>query len=278
MASFDMDQAEGLRRMLERPKPRLFTFLSVLSDLDKQAMLFNIGASLHAAGRQAILVDAAAAACYTRLARSRTATLLDVARRERTLDDVIEPLKQGFGLALLARHCEPDVLQQAVAANAARIADAFDSLAARADIVLLDGALDANDAFPIAAMDDGEIVIQVSTNSTSIKSAYVLLKRLSDKLGRRRFSLLVTGGAEKEAQMVYDNIAQAASRYLATQLDFLGAIPADEHLARAAGQGRTVIDAFPLARASLAFNRIAGQFLVPAGTYGMPSGGIHLGV
>lgn len=278
MASFDMDQAEGLRRMLERPKPRLFTFLSVLSDLDKQAMLFNIGASLHAAGRQAILVDAAAAACYTRLARSRTATLLDVARRERTLDDVIEPLKQGFGLALLARHCEPDVLQQAVAANAARIADAFDSLAARADIVLLDGALDANDAFPIAAMDDGEIVIQVSTNSTSIKSAYVLLKRLSDKLGRRRFSLLVTGGAEKEAQMVYDNIAQAASRYLATQLDFLGAIPADEHLARAAGQGRTVIDAFPLARASLAFNRIAGQFLVPAGTYGMPSGDIHLGV
>lgn len=278
MASFDMDQAEGLRRMLERPKPRLFTFLSVLSDLDKQAMLFNIGASLHAAGRQAILVDAAAAACYTRLARTRTATLLDVARRERTLDDVIEPLKQGFGLALLARHCAPDVLQQAVAANAARIADAFDSLAARADIVLLDGALDANDAFPIAAMDDGEIVIQVSTNSTSIKSAYVLLKRLSDKLGRRRFSLLVTGGAEKEAQMVYDNIAQAASRYLATQLDFLGAIPADEHLARAAGQGRTVIDAFPLARASLAFNRIAGQFLVPAGTYGMPSGGIHLGV
>lgn len=278
MASFDMDQAEGLRRMLERPKPRLFTFLSVLSDLDKQAMLFNIGASLHAAGRHAILVDAAAAACYTRLARSRTATLLDVARRERTLDDVIEPLKQGFGLALLARHCEPDVLRQAIAANAARIADAFDSLAARADIVLLDGALDANDAFPIAAMDDGEIVIQVSTNPTSIKSAYVLLKRLSDKLGRRRFSLLVTGGAEKEAQMVYDNIAQASSRYLATQLDFLGAIPADEHLARAAGQGRTVIDAFPLARASLAFNRIAGQFLVPSGTCGMPSGGIHLGV
>jgi flagellar biosynthesis protein FlhG len=65
---------------------------------------------------------------------------------------------------------------------------------------------------------------------------------------------------------------------MAIQLDFLGAVPADEHLARAAGQGRTVIDAFPLASASLAFKRIAGHFLAPAGAYGIPSGGIHLGV
>ena len=32
--------------MLERPKPRLFTFLSVLPAVEKQAMLFNLGASL----------------------------------------------------------------------------------------------------------------------------------------------------------------------------------------------------------------------------------------
>jgi flagellar biosynthesis protein FlhG len=283
LASFDMvDQADGLRRMLERPKPRLFTFLSVLPDLEKQSVLFNIGASLHAAGSHAILVDAGVSACYTRLVGARTATLLDVARRERTLDDVIEPLKQGFSLALLARQnqpeTQPDALQETLRAHAVRIAEAFDSLAEHADIVMLNGALDANDAFPITAMDDGEIVIQVSTNSTSIKSAYVLLKRLSDKLGRRRFSLLVTGGAEKEAQRVYDNIAQAASRYLATQLDFLGAIPCDEHLAQAAGQGRTVVDAYPLARASLAFKHIAGQFLMPPGAYRMPSGGIPMGV
>ncbi len=261
--------------MLERPKPRLFTFLSVLPERDKQMMLFNLGASLHGAGSQPLLLDTSAGAtdCYARLLHSRMATLLDVARGERTLDDVIQPLPQGIGLALLSRHSQPDALRM----HAARIADAFDTLAAQADIVLLNGMLDGDDAFPIAAMESGEIVIQVSTGPTSIKSAYILLKRLSDKLGRRRFSLLVTGGAEKEAQMVYDNIAQAASRYMATQLDFLGAIPADEHLARAAGQGRTVIDAFPSASASLAFKRIAGQFLTPSGVYGMPSGGIHLG-
>jgi flagellar biosynthesis protein FlhG len=275
LASFEVDQAEGLRRMLERPKPRLFTFLSVMPEWDTRTVLFNLGASLRGTGSQVLLVDASAGSsdCYAKLLHARTATLLDVARRERTLDDVIQVLPQGIGLALLSRDKQPDALR----VHAASIADAFDMLAAQADIVLLNGILDADDAFPIAAMESGEIVIQVSTNSISIKSAYVLLKRLSDKLGRRRFSLLVTGGAEKEAQMVYDNIAQAASRYMATPLDFLGAVPVDEHLTRATGQGRTVIDAFPLASASLAFKHIAGRFLTPPGAYGMPSGGIHLG-
>jgi flagellar biosynthesis protein FlhG len=260
--------------MLERPKPRLFTFLSVLPELETQAMLFNLGASLRGIGSQVLLFDTSAGAsdCFTKLLRPRMATLLDVARRERTLDDVIQPLQPGIGLALLARENRPDALRD----HAARIADAFDALSAQVDVVLLNSVLDAEDAFPIAAMETGEIVIHVSTNSISIKSAYVLLKRLSDKVGRRRFSLLVTGGAENEAQMVYDNIAQAASRYMATQLDFLGAVPADVHLARAAGQGRTVIDAFPSASASLAFKHIARKFLTAVSAYGMAPAGIHL--
>lgn len=262
--------------MLERPKPRLFTFLSVLPAVEKQAMLFNLGASLREVASHVLLLDAAGGGndFYNKLLNARMATLLEVARQERTLDDVIQALPQGIGLALLARRGQYGSVRE----HAARLASVFDSLAAQADVVLFNGELDADDAFPLSAMENGEIVIQVSTNSNSIKSAYILLKRLSDKLGRRRFSLLVTGGAEKDAQTVFDNINQAASRYMAIQLDFLGAVPADEHLARAAGQGRTVIDAFPLASASLAFKRIAGHFLAPAGAYGIPSGGIHLGV
>ncbi|HWZ48403.1 MAG TPA: antiactivator of flagellar biosynthesis FleN protein [Herbaspirillum sp.] len=276
MVSYAVDQAEGLRRMLERPKPRLFTFLSVLPAVEKQSMLFNLGASLREVASHVLLLDTSSGAndFYNKLLRPRMATLLDVAREERTLDDVIQALPQGIGLALLSRQDQPEALRQ----HAARIAAVFDSLATQADIVMFNGVLNADDTFPIAAMESGEIVIQVSTSSISIKSAYILLKRLSDKLGRRRFSLLLTGGSEKEAQMVYDNLAQAASRYMAIDLDLLGAVPADEHLARAAGQGRTVIDAFPRASASLAFKRIAGHFLAPAGAYGIPPVGIQLGV
>ena len=46
MANFDFDQAEGLRRMLAGPKPRIVTFLSATEQDDKGAMLVNLGASL----------------------------------------------------------------------------------------------------------------------------------------------------------------------------------------------------------------------------------------
>ena len=50
LANFDFDQAEGLRRMLAGPKPRIVTFLSATPQDDKGAMLVNLGASLARAG------------------------------------------------------------------------------------------------------------------------------------------------------------------------------------------------------------------------------------
>ena len=66
--------------------------------------------------------------------------------------------------------------------------------------------------------------------------------------------------AEAEAKVVYDNMAQAASRYLAVNLVSMGSVPADEYLQRAARLGRAVVDAFPLAGASVAFRQLAGRF------------------
>jgi flagellar biosynthesis protein FlhG len=60
-------------------------------------------------------------------------------------------------------------------------------------------------------------------------------------------------------------MAQAASRYLAVNLTSMGSVPADEYLHRAARLGRAVVDAFPLAGASVAFRQLAGRFARPAG-------------
>jgi flagellar biosynthesis protein FlhG len=88
-------------------------------------------------------------------------------------------------------------------------------------------------------------------------------------LGRRPFGILVTGASEQEAKVVYDNMSSAASRYLAVQLTSMGSVPADEYLQRAARLGRAVVDAFPLAGASVAFRRLAGRFALA----GMPQSG-----
>jgi flagellar biosynthesis protein FlhG len=129
--------------------------------------------------------------------------------------------------------------------------------------VVVDAELDNQDAFPMPALATGEIVIQVSTSAASIKSAYSIIKRINGQLGRRPFSVVVTGASDKEAQVVFQNMAQAANRYLAVKLNSMGSVPADDHVKRAAHLGRPVVDAFPLAGASVAFRRLAGRFALP---------------
>lgn len=262
MASFDFDQAEGLRRMLAGPKPRVFTLLSAASVDEKSAMLVNLGASLAQAGRDVLLLDACLSSegIASRLDATRGATLMQVARQERTLEEAIQPMSQGFGVAALKRGPQRSV--HGDDALVRRLNDAFDVLATRADIVVVDAELDKDDAFAIPTLTESEIVVQVTNSAASIKTAYAIIKRLNDKLGRRPFSVLVTGATDKEAKLVYENMAQAANRYLAVKLNSMGSVPADEHMKRAMHLGRAVVDAFPLAGASVAFRRLAGRFVV----------------
>lgn len=269
MANFDFDQAEGLRRMLAGPKPRVVTFLSATPAEDRGAMLVNLAASLVRAGSDVLLVDACGPqrGVASRLGVASGASLQDVARQECALNQVIRHVPQGFDVVTLARGHIRSALQ--APDEARRLAKTFDILVKQAGIVVVDGEIDGDLTFPVPMMATSEIVVQVSNSANSIKAAYCLIKRLNHELGRRPFGILVTGASEKDAKVVYDNMAQAASRYLAVQLTSMGSVPADEHLHRAARLGRAVVDAFPLAGASVAFRRLAGRFAMSAPNGGM---------
>lgn len=285
MASFDFDQAEGLRRMLAGPRPRIVTFLSATPDDDKGAMLINLGASLAQAGNDVLLVDASERdyGVAKRLGMDQGPSLLQVARQECALDQIIRQAPQGFGVASLSRQRRAGPRSAWVPAPAAsdedrqRLADAFDLMVEQGGVVLVDGEFGAK-GFPIPLMASSEIVIQVSTSAASITNAFTLIKRLTQELGRRPFGILVTGAGEAAAKVVYANMASAATRYLAVTLTSMGSVPADEYLQRAARLGRAVVDAFPLAGASVAFRQLAGRFALS----GMPEpqlqgGGAHFG-
>jgi flagellar biosynthesis protein FlhG len=270
LASFECDQAEGLRRMLAGPKPRIFTFLSATSVADKSAMLVNLSASLAASGSDVVLLDACKSSdgISRRMGGEVQATLLDVARQQRALNQVVQAMPQGFGLASLTSGSVHAATRDADQLR--RLSNAFGVLAAQSDVLVVDAELDEEGNFPIPGMASGDIVIQVSSGAASIKEAYSLIKRLNTQLGRRPFGILVTGTDERAAEAVYKNIAQVASRYLAVQLHSIGSIPSDDHLTRAARLGRAVIDAFPMAGASVAFRRLAERFSLSA--HGAKSG------
>ena len=263
--------------MLAGPQPRIVTFLCATPADDKGAMLVNLGASLARAGNDVMIVDACEQdyGVAQRLGVDRGASLADVARQECGLNQVIHQVPQGFGVVSMVRGRSSAPM---AADEARRLAKSFDVLVKQTGIVIVDGEFGRNDSFPVPIMASAEIVVQVSTSAASITAAYSLIKRLSQQLGRRPFGILVTNASETEAKVVYDNMASAASRYLAVQLTSMGSVPADEYLHRAARLGRAVVDAFPLAGASVAFRQLAGRFALPGMQQrGRTGGSTHFG-
>lgn len=255
MASIRTDQAEGLRRMIAKPAPRVLTFLSSAPGHEKSATLLNLGASLARTGSGVLLIDANATTrgVGAGLDRANGGTLLQAACSQRRLSDVILAMQQGFSLAVMARRGMNDRERQSMSVL-------FASLAADNDILLVDAELDRADTLPLSAMAEGELIVQVEDRTESVTTAYSLVKRVSDRYGRRPVSILVTGTDAARAGKIYRSIATAARRYLALEVHSIGAVPHDEHLARASRLGRSVIDAFPLADASVAFRDLAVRF------------------
>lgn len=262
MASFKVDQAEGLRRMLDKPRPRVLTIFSVLPEQDRNMMLINLGASLAATGSKILVVDASASSsALTRFVGSiNMPTLSDVLAQERNMYEAVRIVPQGFAFANLSKETVPSAKKSP---HAPRLASMFDMMAEQADATIVSGGLSADDTFPVPAMESGEVWVHISPGPTAVKDAYLLLKRLNGKLGCRKFGLLVTGGTEQDANTVFENMEKTASRYLAADIHLVGFVPADEHIKKAGGLGKSVLDAYPRSISSQAFKRLAARYLTP---------------
>lgn len=259
MSSFHQDQAAGLRRIMAEPKPRIVSIISAATTQNQPRLLSNLAASLKLNGSDVLIVHAAkesneAIANYQMRAMP---TLLDVILRTAHVHEAIRSNPQGFSITrLLPNDKVEEPLDSATSAPLTRL---FEQLAAHHEVVLVDATLNKNHLLPLSVLDHHELVIQLTRDPESIKQAYTLIKQICAQIGRRPFGIIVDGATEAQASVVYRNIAQVARRFMQVDLEFLGAIPSDEHVVRAAQLGRAVTDAFPTAQASTAFQSIAKQ-------------------
>ena len=260
MADYIMDQAAGLRRMLAVPRPRRITLLSTLPAAERNVVFDNLCAGMAHAGSNCLLIDARRhPRMGAHLGVVRKPALLDAARGRYRLEDSVQRLDAGYSFAVLqgGKHLAGGARQMDVA-----LCEVFDRLSSRYDSVFVDAELDEYDSLPASVLERSRMVVHIGADAESIKAGYAMIKRLAPNVGNGEYGVLVSGTEPARAGLIYANLAKTASRYLAVSLQDMGSIPPDDHLGRAARLGRSVIDAFPLALASAAFRRIAGQLSV----------------
>jgi len=255
MYNFHQDQAEGLRRLMAAPKPRVMSIISASANQQPSRLMTNLGSTISASGNEVLLIEAGGRSEELRHAVRRMPALLDVVNGKTLLTNAIKHSQQGFSYTKIHHEDQSETLLDPYQNQL--LGFLFEELTHQFDIVLVETSIDAQGLLPLPILNESEILIQLSRHPESIKHAYGLIKRICSQIGTRSFSIVVDDATEAQAEPIYNNIAEVAWRFMKIQLTFFGAIPNDEHLTRAAYLGRSVVDAFPMATASTAFQKIA---------------------
>jgi flagellar biosynthesis protein FlhG len=255
MHNFPHDQAAGLRRLMTIPKPRVMSIISASSQPHPSRMLSNLAATTYALGNKVLLVDATGNSEELDEFVEHLPALLDVANGQSTFVSAITDTDYGFYCAKLKHAFQQETILDTLETQ--QLGFVFEELMHEFDVILVNAKLDHQNLLPLKVLNEGEILIQMTRDPSSIKHAYGLIKRICSQIGNRGFSIVVDNATEEQAEPIFNNIAEVAWRFMKIQLSFFGAIPNDEHLLRAAYLGRSVVDAFPMANASNAFYKIA---------------------
>ena len=249
------DQAEGLRRLLVQNFLSVLTITSGGTGTGKTTTVISLATALARSGRRVLVIDENTGANNVSgaLGISDHLDLLDVIRRDKTLDELIVADSEGFFVLPAGRGMR--VLGKLSAGDQAHVIGCFAHLAQPIDVILIDAAPDRSSQMLALALSTHEIVVVVSPDPASITGAYALIKHTSGHLqNKQHFHVVVNkAGTEAQAKMIFDNMADVARRYLAVSLDFMGFVPQDGKLCL----GRRVTAAAPATASGAAFRRIA---------------------
>lgn len=257
MAHSSCDQAEGLRR-LRIPEPlRVVVVASGRVDTGATTAVVGLATALADAARSVLVIDenVGASNVAATLGLNAHRDLLDVIRRDKTLDDVI--ITGSAGLHVLPAGRGTRVLETLGAADRVHLAESFEHFSRPMDVVLIDAAPSRSGDSPFLAYTDHEVVMVVSPEPASITAAYALIKRMHGDRGEAFHVLVNKVRQEPEARVIFDNMAGVARRHLGISLDFMGFVPPDGTLC----PGRPPLETHPAARSAAAFRQATESLL-----------------
>lgn len=270
-----IDQAEGLRRLLVSNQSRVITIVAGKTGVGSTSATINLAAALARSGKDVLVLDENSAPnnLLDQLGLSARFDLLDVIQARCSLEDAI---LQGKGYAVLPAARAMRELHKLESIEQRRLEQVLAELNTAVDVMLVDAAMPVLSLLSLSK-DEGTSARGVVTSSlvtgasllvvadatvSGITASYALIKRMAQENACQRFGIVMNkAGSEQEAETVFGNMAKVALHNLAARLDYLGYIPDDNKLKRAAQLGRSVVEAFPGACSALSYLAIAQRLL-----------------
>ena len=255
------DQAAGLRRMIDLPKPvKVIAVASGKGGVGKTCVSINLAVALAQHGRRVMLLDAdlGLANVDVLLGINARCNLSHVISGEATLGEVV--VEGPAGLRIVPSASGTKRMLNLSTAEQGGLIRAFSELQDDVEVMLVDIAAGISESVITFTRAAHEVVVVVCDEPASLTDAYALIKVLNRYHGVDRFHILanMTGNAH-EGRQLFDKLARVSQRFLDVTLGYMGAVPYDDYLRKAVQRQLAVVEAYPRSRSALAFRKMAGR-------------------
>jgi flagellar biosynthesis protein FlhG len=262
-----MDQAEQLRNIIKQrrqPKPnaKVITVTSGKGGVGKSSISVNIAIQLSKLGQRVIILDAdfGLANVEVMLGIRPRYNLADLMFRGKDLQDIITrgPENIGFisggsGIQELTNISKDQIIY---------LTQKLFELNEIADYIIIDTGAGINDSVLEFVVTSSEVLLVTTPEPTSMTDAYALLKAvnrnphfLKEQTAIKMISNRVS--TMEEGKELYNKLNIVVSKFLNIPLEYMGAIPQDNHVPKAVMQQKPFSLLYPNTTSSKAIIEIA---------------------
>lgn len=264
------DQAESLRRLLERNTPRLphkarrIAFLSGKGGVGKTNLAVNCALVLSRMGRKTILID-----CDLGLAN---ADFLLGIHPKTTLDNILLAGKEvksavivtSSGLSVVPG-AGAIIPRQAVSGG--KLETVLISLDNEAEFIIMDAGAGIDEGVQYVARVSDEVVVVALPESAAAINAYRLIKILHEQNPHLALRLIINKSpSHNSAFRTASGIMKAGRDFLNLEVEYLGWIPDDSTVEQAARERRPFVEKYPASDASRAVIALINRLIQPPAT------------
>jgi flagellar biosynthesis protein FlhG len=256
------DQAEGLRSLSSIKPIKVIAITAGKGGVGKSNISVNLAVALAQKKKKVMLLDAdlGLANIDILLGLHGKYNLSHVLSGECHLSDIILEGPEAIQVVPAASGIES--MAHLTPTEHAGIIDAFNELTDELDYMIIDTAAGISDTVLSFTRSAQELVVVVCDEPTSLTDAYALIKVMSKRYEWKHFHIIANMvRSMRDGRELFNKLLRVSEQFLEVNLNYLGAIPFDEHVHEAVKKQKPVLSAFPESKAAKAIISLANNMM-----------------